>query len=469
MTIKKVIKPGTPEFIQIISSSNLSPEMKKRAIDTNYSPYFFIASHGDVGFSNKLDWESHIASDFLGKYFLRWFSYYTTEIPSIDACQGDSAQYYKQGTSSLNFKDFFPYFSLDNPELSTDRNKYTKPSNYESLPIYKFNKDQDTVSDSFILVERKPIWSPPIGEGKEIKEIVKRANNHRTINLGQVGAYGRFINDHPKLKNKDRVFGEQDMLFLAFTMPSGFNISIQSGVNHIEEYKNKDLCKISKDKFATPFNIGLLSFQTTQVNIGGIANFYFPPQAKKQNVKTGSSGGYAVYVNNEKSANYTYVIPKFEGVTASFYNENNVLKNEVNYKSNINLDGIQIIEKKNVKGADTCLPNYNEIVTRMNETSNNMKSLISGISKKETYEIAGLPATNYKPTSGLVSMSVRIGSRGVSTTLEFSDMKDRAIEKSETLKEFELKTQQTIANSVDLRQISPNQLSRNITDYTVEI
>lgn len=471
MTIKKVIKPGSSEFTEIIDSSgNLDEETKKLATDSTYGPYFFIGSKSEAGLSNKLDWESHIASDFLGKYFIRWFSYYTTENPSVDACQGDTAQYYKQGTSALNFKDFFPYFSLDNPELSSDRNKYIKPSNWSSLPIYKFNSEQDSVSDSFILVERKPIWYPAIGEGAEIKAITKKANRHWMINLGSVGSFGNFLNNHPDLKNKDRVFGDQDFLFLAFSMPSGFNISIESGVNHVEEYKNKDLCKVSKDKFATPFNLGLKSFQTTRVNIGGIADFYFPPQAKKQNVETGSSGGYAVYVNNEKSANYKYVIPKFEAVTSSYYNDNNVLKNEVNYKNNVNLDGINVIEKKSIRGSNACIPNYNEIINRMQEYSDNMKSIVSGLSKKETYEIAGLPTFNYKPTNGLVGLSVRIGSKGVTTTLEFSDMKDRHIEKSDSLKEFEFLPKKVISASIKNNvSIKPNQLSRNITDYTVEI
>jgi hypothetical protein len=464
MTIKKVIQSGDPEWTDLLNSNNLDESIKKRALDTIYAPYFFIASQNETGFANKVNWEATLANDFLGKFFLRWYETYNSSNPSILACQGDDVKFYKQGGDGLDFGNFIPVFATEAADLGYDKTKYVKPSNYSSLPIFKFSSKQGAAKDSFVLVTRSARWSPPIQEGAEVKNIINMSSKHRMMNLGLASSYGNFVNNHPKLKSNP-VFGERDMLFLAFSMPSGFNISASTETHPTENAIGRS-CDIYVQQFETPVDLGLESKRTTRVSIGGIANFYYPPQSRVSDVS--NNGGYNVYVSHERSKDHTYVVPKMQLVETSYYDDDEVLRNDVNYKTNVNLDGLNALKLESVKGSSLCVPNYSDIKSRMTNYVNNMKSKSTGMSKTITYELAGVPGSNYGPENGLVSLSVRVGSQGISTSLTFSDMKDRDIRQSDILTEEQI-INRAPSNAVGDKLIKHNLLSTNLNDSTFKL
>lgn len=466
MTIKAVYESSDPEFADIMASTNFNESMKKKALDPNYKPYFFIASQNETAFSNKTHWEQNIASDFLGKYFLRWYENYSTSSPSVSACQGDSAQFYKQGTNALNFSNFMPTFAIDTAELGYNQSKYIKPSNFSSLPIYKFSSEQNAGKDSFVLVNRNLKWQPPIQEGGEVKRAITLASNYRFTNLGLATSFLNFTNNHPNAKN-DPVFGEQDFLFLAFELKSGLNTRIISGINHPEESQASNLCKMYKSEYGTPIDLGLGSTRTTRVSLGSVADFYFPPQSKVGDISNG--GGYSVYVSHDRALDYSSTVPKLEIVECSFYQGQDVLRNELNYKTNMNLDGINPLTYKRIRDVYMCLPNFDEISNKMKSYVNNMKSIVAGESKSISFDIAGLPSVNYTPMNGLIGLSVRIGSKGVTSTLSFSDFKNRDIKQSETLKEFQEIKNEPLSNNALSHKISRNLLSSNLSENTLNL
>lgn len=461
MTIKAVFDKDSPEFKTLMGGSNLDDSIKKKAAG-NYEPYFFIASQNEARYATMVNWESNVGSNFLGKYYIRWYeNYSSSSSPEILSCQGDEAKFYKQGSSSLDFSSFMPSLDTEtSPEFGFNSNRVKRAKNYDSLPIYKFNSKQGAVKDSFILVNRSILWSPPLASSRIIDHITELAAPHRPIQLGLASSFGDFINKHPSAKNKP--FSDRDMLWVGFKMASGFNVST-SKVNHpTDEAFGRD-CKVYVSAFSTPLDLGLKSKRCTRINIGPIGAIYMPPQSR---VNDRTNGGYSVFVSNSRSVDYHQIVPKMEVVVSSFKN-GNVLSNEINYNTSINLDNIQTTAFDKQK--NNCLPNHAEIIGRMNTLVENTASLNSLPSKSVVYEIAGLPNSNFGPEHGLVGLSIRVNSKGASSTLSFSDLRNRTIPRSETLLEFEQIKNRVVTNSVTTHHINQNLISRNLLDNTIEL
>lgn len=453
MTLKAVYDNTTSEFQNLMAGTTLDDSVKKKALDSKYGAYFFVASRNEAKYANMSNWESEIGNNFLGKYFLRYYENYSTTLPTITACQNDNVTMYKQGTSYLDFANFMPSFDDMAVEFGSNTAKYPKPSNLSSLPIYKFNSRQGAVKDSFILVNRNVHWRPSIGSGKEINDILKTAEPYQFVQLGPVGSFGSFINNHPKAK--DKAFGTNDMLYIGFSM-NGFGVTT-STVNHPDEEAFGDSCNVDVDAFSTPLDLGIGSRRCTKIKIGGVS-IYMPPQAR---VNDSTQAGYSVYVTHGMAMEYKKVVPKMEAVVAKFENSDNVLRNDINWKDGINMENVSPTK---VDSNSNCIPNYSQILERMSLLSENMASLVDEPSKKYTYEINGLPTRNYSPKDGLTSFSVRVGSRGVSSTLTFSDMKDRDIRPSETIGEFNIIKNSTLSNHFNTQIIGHNLLSNEIND-----
>lgn len=456
MTMKAVYDSKTPEFQDILASSQFDESLKERMADSKYKPYFFIASQNEARYANMINWENSIGKDFLGKYFIRWYENYTSHSkPSLQGCQNDKIEFYKQGSDSLDFSSFVP--EMSSFESKIKQKTYQTPKNLSSLPIYKFNSRQGSVKDSFILVERSPMWSPPLASKDVMEKVINLALPHRPIKLGIASSFGTFINEHKA--SKDKKFGDNDFLWIGFAMPSGFNVSI-SNVNHPVETVRGKSCDVYISEYETPVDLGLKSARCSRINLGKIASIYMPPQCR---VGDSDDGGYGVYLSRQRDVDYQQVVPKLELVVSNYSNKA-VLANEINYIPNVNLENIQTtyFDKAN----NNCFPNHSSIKSRMELLSSGMKSVASSPSKSITYEIAGLPASHFSIKDGLVDLSIRVNSKGATSTLVFSDLKDRVIKRSETLDEFEKIPGREISNSFSTRTIHRNLLSKNIADNT---
>lgn len=453
MTIKAVYESNSPEFQDVVASANFNDSVKERVIQKEYEPYFFIASQNEARYANMINWENSIGSNFLGKYFIRWYENYTSHSkPSIQGCQNDKIEFYKQGSDSLDFSAFVPEMASFTSEI--EATTYKTPSNLSSLPIYKFNSKQGSVKDSFILVERSPIWSPPLASKDVIGKVVSLALPHRPIKLGVASSFGSFVNNHPS--SQDKKFGDNDFLWIGFKMPSGLNISVSSA-NHPTESARGKACDVYISEYDTPVDLGLKSTRCSRINIGRVASMYMPPQCK---VDDSTDGGYAVYLTRQRDVDYQQSVPKIEFVVSN-YADAPVLSNEINHVTNINLDNVQITTFN--QSTNNCLPNHNDIKARMQLLSSNMKSITSTPSKTITYEIAGLPTNSFSISNGLIDLSVRVNSKGATSTLVFSDLKDRTVKRSEALDEFEKIPSREISNSSKTVTIHRNLLSKDIS------
>ena len=464
MTLKAVYDNKSPEFLDLVASDAINDSVKERLLDSKYEPYLFVASQNESRLANMMNWENTIGNGFLGKFFIHWYENYSSASPSIEKCQNDNATFYKQGSSSLDFSNFMPLFDADaSPEFGFDASKYKKARNYTSLPIYKFNSNQGTVKDSFVLVERQVRWEPALGEGKIISNILKLSEPFRPIQIGPASGLANFINKHPSAR--DQPFSLGDMLYIGFAMPSGFNTSVRT-TNHPTESILGTKCDIYLSQFSTPMDLGLKSKRCKKISIGDVADIFMPIHGNHD----GPDGGYAVYVSHDRKIDYTKVVPKLELVVSDFSDNQNVLSNDVNYKDSINLSKIKTLKNtKNNDGTDSCLPNYADIETRMKELVRNMSSSVSEPSRSVTYEIGGLPLGNYSIRNGLVGLSIRINSSGASSTLTFSDLKDRGIKISETLAEFDTIRNSHLSNDNGSVFVGQNLLDRSVAANTVEL
>jgi hypothetical protein len=188
-----------------------------------------------------------------------------------------------------------------------------------------------------------------------------------------------------------------------------------------------------------PVTIGLSSTRSTKIRIGvGSANsfsFYLPAQGCIEDLVTG--GGYSVLVENNKSIGKNVIIPKFESVVANFPNNmGDVSTIRINYKE-INPTDIADLNVIPNGQFNPCYPNSSAINNYLSTYTNYMSSVNSSPSLKRTFELGGLPATNYTINDGLISFSVRVSSQGVKSYLTFSNLKDRVVELDSSFTEFQ--------------------------------
>ena len=155
---------------------------------------------------------------------------YSNSVPSIKACGADSAQFYKQGVSSLEFEELIPPF---NEKIIDLLGKGFRPTGAfgSKVSVYRYSGDDNVVKDSFILVKRDGNWFPSLGQNEYINKILDLSEKFKFINLGLVGAMNipSLLEDTERQQGK-KFNSEKDNIYVGFEMPSGFNIQITRGI-----------------------------------------------------------------------------------------------------------------------------------------------------------------------------------------------------------------------------------------------
>jgi hypothetical protein len=466
MSLKRVFKKDSAEFETLLKSAQITDDIRNVLTSSDKSPYLFVASRSERAYSNKVSWEANIAENFLGKYFLRMYETYSNGEPSIQLCGSDSATYYKQGVSSLDFGKFMPPLSDGYQKLLDKFLSSETPGS--KVSAYRYSGNDITVKDSFILVSRGSNWFPTMSQGEEINTILELSKEFQFINLGKISNFDESLQVDSAFGNGLKFDGTKDCLYIGFSMPSGFNTSIENGVSHPEESEDTSVnkngrCRVSVDDFLVPVSLGLRSTKTREIKCGGYS-FFMPAQGCVDVAK--NSGGYHVLVNNNKSLGKNLVIPKAEFVEAGWPTSNDVGRINVGYKEIDSASINEILLVSQALGEKRCFPSEDSIRNHMREyMANTTYSNANTTLIKRTFELVGLPSVNYDLSDGLIEFSVRVSSQGVRSYLTFSNMVDRVSRKSTKLLEFELKQNQ-IERGLNSVRINKNLIASNDRDIT---
>lgn len=387
--------------------------------------YFFIGNRLEEKFSTRYEWESNVASDFLGKFFIRKYNSHRGNSPNITAAGGDSAQYYESGTPALDFSRFF----VDpNPESYIDE-----------------LSDTDSESkDSYILVERNPIWHPPYQQGDSLESLIALcekivpAEMTKVLSLdlpdGMDWSSEALKNEHPELDEIDDQtlksnggWTENDSIFVAFKYKSSKNQGglLISNLTTYDFHPKDKAQSVEIEGYETPVKLGLRSTQAKTFQIENTI-FWMPPQStvrEQEDVESNLSehipypGGYYVMVNNNNSVQTIISVPKMEIVKnyPSPYRENTLQNNIISVSMNETDLQEYYFDDTQLK----CVIDRESIELAMDDYVKPL--LLNGPPEiiEKSIEINGIPSESFDINDGLVSLQIRVYSDSPITTLTF--------------------------------------------------
>lgn len=415
MTIKKVFSSSDSEFDDIKDALKGDIERFVDDENTEDGDYFIFIGHvNEEKFNLRYEWESSVGSDFLGSYFIRKYSNTHGSNPQLTAAGGDGATYYEQGEKSLDFSEFF---ITPNPESY----------------VGELTDGGGEANDSFIMVERSPVSTPPKAEGDLIEALVEICEDivpkfatsvHSlpdTIDLTSAG----FKNDHPDAPSEFGGWAPEDSIYLVKKYKDSNNggaLTI-SNLTTYDFHPKEETKTIEVDNFSTPIKVGLRSTQAKKVFIENNV-FWFPPQSTVRESSTGSetahipyAGGYYVYLRNNPSVENLIRVPKVEVIEQELKSyKNNTLSNNL---ITVSLDDNTIDEYYYDEEDLGCKVDKSLVRTFIGDYISPLVFEQDQELEETRIEMNGIPENNFKIEDGFRGMSVRFYGDGPSTSITF--------------------------------------------------
>lgn len=423
LTVKRVFsqKLNSTGFNAILNA--VGGEIKEIFNDPDSDPddfYFFIGNRNTEKFSNRYEWESTVGSGFLGRFFIRKFSSIHGRNPSVVGAGGDSVTYYENRAPGLDFSRFF----ID-PNTSSYINELA-------------DEENDETKDSFILVERTPIWLPPVAEGDDLETLINicddvvpaEVTKVLSLNLGNNSNWsqGSLRNEHQGAPKENGGWTEFDTIFFVKKYKKSKNQGalLISNLTTYDFHPEERSSRIEADGYRVPVKVGLRSTQAKKIFIENIV-FWTPPQSSvnEQNSSQDEGranhipfgGGYLTLMRNSASSETLLTVPKTEIVIPNLeLAGSNSLKN-ILIHTDLQQEDIDDFVTKDKE----CLPNEEFIKNKIN---NFVAPLIISHSlpiREVSVEMNGLPSQEFGPEDGLTQFSVRVYDDAPVSNLTFSD------------------------------------------------
>ena len=400
--------------------------------DNNPSYYFFVAEYHDEVASTSLNYDTRLAEEFMGKFWIRRGDFNTcggmsgnsrTKTVSVQGINGESANFIAQGTQG-----WYPEFSGYGHEEGSPIDSFIIDTKVAPEP------DSDQLiktTKAFILLERQAKWYPNKSDLPKYKDTL---DYYQNLIFSRVDGSA---NGQPELLsslNPEYSKNKNIYLFIVQEVSEVLTVNISNVDNFLEPsdlekiYANNEdaaPCVANTDATSTGQTligtVGLKSSNCAWVNFNGFS-FMMPAQATELQDGIGdtdpfndnpASGGYKVQVNS--SFEIPVCIPKIQ----------TMLSNLPNPRGNFGQYDINLVEISdediNIFGEKSCVPSPEKL--KKIHLTKGIQTSISNESPERTmqYKIIGLPTNIPGVAQGLDGISIEVSDGGVFTSYSLSD------------------------------------------------
>lgn len=444
MEIKGVLSKNSTDEVDKDTYNKLLSlfEEKEKLEFIEKNGYFVAADKSEEIHKKCYDLEHGIGSDFMGKYWLRYFSDTSNQTPRISAPDG-SPRYFTNGEEfQLPFLDLLPSSTKAGKSIFSD--------------IIRRQGDGTVANDYFIMMERAPAWYPAPNSPKII-DLLQDISKFQIAEIGQdsVSQY---------LKTKDA-----QNFYIFYPKPDNFSIEGPvEGVDNPIDRENVDI-RTTVNGFNTSF--GLRQAHCVKYKItseSGELEIYTPSQSYDFGER---GGGYVVIVDNNEAVirNTSIKMEKVLGLVKEDITGKTV-GSDILYRDVT--QNIFKILKYHTDDDRAYAPNkldYNEdyIDELMDEFLKGLASKPVIDTKVIRYTLGGFPVVYKTISDGLASFNIRYGGKeGVTSYITFTNRPK--VEKSESLIIKEIEKNNTIFNLLSKQQVA-NQMSMPLANIPVGV
>lgn len=378
--------------------------------------YFIQVKRNPVLYKKFRDFENGMASEFMGKYWLRYYTDVPDSKPSISAPDG-SAQYFKDG-QEFNFP-FLPLLPNTVDKLETIFDTLLRGGG-------ESNPNKTYANDSFILLDRPPAWYP-LQNSLTIEKPLEYINDIEFTSIGE--------------DNVSKILKGDDTFYMVSEAPDKDDFDIETPVlatNPLDE-KNVDIRTVA-DGYSTSFGLRNAKCRKYKIKTkAGELNIFTPSQSYGSGT---GNGGYVVIIDSNRNKGTTRVLrEKIEKILGNVVKKENYIALDVLFRD-VTQDIFKIL-KYHTDDNDKYKPGVAEyrediIDGLLEDFAKGLAPIQEIPSQKVTYEIGGFPSTKKTLSDGLESFALRYGGGdGVKTSVSFSNMPKRKISDSIIIREIE--------------------------------
>lgn len=387
---------------------------KKIQEELKHRKVYFIKAKRDPELWEKFKkLETGLASDYMGKYWLRYYTGPPNVVPSISAPDG-SPRYFKEGQEfQLPFLDILPSSTKQAKSIFSD--------------ILQRGENGTFANDSFILLERPPAWHP-MKNSPRIEKLIEYINQIQFTDIGGDDVAGI-------------IEGTSESIYMVSEKPENNKFDILGPIKDTNptDAENVDIQTIVGN-YSTSYGLrNARCHKYTVKTAMGDTEIFTPSQS----YDFGSThGGYVVIVDNSRNKNKARNISKkIEKVLGNVKRQENSIGIDINYRDAT--QNIFKILKYHVDDDDKYTPDmaeYNEdIIDGLMDDFSKGLDEIKNITREEiTYVVGGIPSKKKTLSDGLQSFNIRYGgSDGVRTYATFSNLPKQKYSESIIIKEIE--------------------------------
>lgn len=370
--------------------------------------FFFLAETNEILNENINSLETSLCNNFLGQYWVRSFSENFKGLNYNYIAPDNNVTYYdKRSPISLPFADI-------------SNSVVTKLKDCPLLAVDEENKTKD----SFLLLTKQApfiVW-PSLEDERVMKAINNCCEKY-------------YFKEIPWPTGIDTAIGEADGLlkgvsppkYKIFAMPL---ININEGdqpfkysrvnVEHPEEKENVNIAKEACGKLTS---YGLTDGGCSEMIFdfpGGKMRIVCPVQATMEE----EIHGYTILTQMDGEENPSSIIPKLEVFSSNpVPNHPESVSIEFN-PYNATSNDLKLLQKVQQDHEDSpvspfCSLDAEQIESLLNSISPLLNYNI-GVSSEETYRLKGVPSIVPSPLNGLKSLSISIGSSGITSSITYS-------------------------------------------------
>lgn len=399
MNILKVLNPQDANGKEKIITYKILKELYADDLDgykkfLKDGGYFIVCADEDDKEVSWYEFEAALASDFMGKYFVRKFTEHFSGLSySYLTPDADSVKYYKKGSAIQ-----FPFVGLLN-------------NNVAKLNDYILNLTDpvtEEAADDFLLLERQGVWWPT-KKSEEMDNVVKKLEGYipTEVSIPSVGGI---------LEGLD-VGDKKVRMFACKRTPEGFAVTGPNDAIHPVEGGETNL---PVDACGLGETYGLRTADcakyTIEVGSGTQVEVYTPTQSHQ-----GVHPGYDILWDKNGGRNENIYQRKIQLIKSKLPKppeETNTMETDILVR-----DATQdIIQLYNSDPEQLCQPLDETINTHLANFIKGLDFEVDGTQSERSYSIQGLPHKQYKIEDGLSSMQIRLDAQGgLVTNLTFSN------------------------------------------------
>ena len=418
MTIKKVFSSGSTEafdksIYRILYKVNSGGGREAVLNMEKKKTYFFLAKV-DEQYENKVNsLENSIASNFLGKYWMRYYKEHWKGL-SYSTIQPDGNVTYYDYNAPINlpFADmvYEAYETLQaSPLLSRD-------------PIAVGQIGSLTARDTFFLMERDASYWPDGIEDDDDEKIQAITAEYL---YKEISIPNELSNKFKKEIEKEEgvIYSESGYRVFMVEAEAGeesegglsVDLVISDDIDHPIETENVNM-DVQACGRNTSYGLKSSKCRSYAITLGDFElTLHCPVQSYVENTSAGHAG-YGILV--EKTGDdASYFIPKLE----AFAYGQNFQSNSMSIESNLyNATQNDLDYLSQVVGGG-CDMDLSKIQATLSSVIGNL-NYSTGIEYEESYTLEGLPTDFFYAGDGLRSMNISIGEAGVTTSLAFSNL-----------------------------------------------